>query len=122
MAHIARLNSNNIVIQVLSAPDNIDEVAISTATGQKWKQTSYNTYGNKHLLGGTPFRKNFAAIGYKYNGTRDAFISPKPFDSWTLNANTCLWECPIEKPSGKFACEWDEENQQWINCITIPTE
>jgi|TARA_R110001606_G_scaffold396716_1_gene571388 hypothetical protein len=120
MAHIARLNSNNIVVQVLSAPDNIDEIAISNATGQKWKQTSYNTYANKHLLGGNPFRKNFAALGYKYNGTKNAFIAPKPFDSWILNSNTCVWESPVEKPNGKCVCEWDEQNQEWINCLALP--
>lgn len=119
MAHIARLDSNNIVVEVLSAPDNIDEVAISAATGQKWKQTSYNTYGNVHLLGGTPFRKNFAAIGYKYNGTRNAFIAPKPYDSWVLDNTTCLWNAPVDRPTDKIVCEWDEDNQEWVNGIDI---
>ena len=66
MAHIARLNSQNKVVEVVAAPDDVDEAAESTATGQTWKQTSYNTRENVHILSGTPFRKNYAGIGYKY--------------------------------------------------------
>jgi hypothetical protein len=88
MAHIAKLDSNNIVIEVLSAPDNINEIAISNETGQNWKQTSYNTREGIHTGGLTPLRKNYAGLGYTYDQNKDAFIPPKPYESWLLNSNT----------------------------------
>lgn len=73
-----------------------------------WKQTSYNTHGGVHSNGGTPFRKNHAGIGFTYDEQKDAFIPPKPFNSWILNEETCLWEPPIFKPTGQL-----EENQYY---------
>jgi hypothetical protein len=80
-------------------------------TNDVWKQTSYNTKGGIHRLGGTPFRKNYAGIGYSYDQTRDAFIAPKPYDSWTLNENTCLWEAPVAYPNDNQRYKWNEANQ-----------
>ena len=73
-----------------------------------WKQTSYNTHGGVHKLGGIPFRKNHAGIGYTYDSQRDAFIAPKPFNSWILNESTCIWEAPVAKPTTEL-----EENQYY---------
>ena len=78
-----------------------------------WKQTSYNTIGGVHKLGGTPLRKNFAGIGHTYDEDRDAFIPPKPFNSWTLNETTCLWEAPVSYPTDNRIYNWNEENTSW---------
>ena len=78
-----------------------------------WKQTSYNTFANEHKLGGTPFRKNYAGVGFTYDQARDAFIEPKPFKSWTLNEDTCQWESPVVKPDDGNSYNWNEETQQW---------
>jgi hypothetical protein len=81
-----------------------------------WKQTSYNTVGGVHKLGGTPFRKNYAGIGYTYDETRDAFIAPKPFNSWILNETTCIWEAPVAYPVDNNVnnrYKWNEEIQNW---------
>jgi len=80
--------------------------------GQLCKRTSYNTVGGVHQNGGTPFRKNYAGVGYTYDPVRDAFYAPQPFESWTLNEDTCLWECPVEKPEGEYY--WKESTQEWI--------
>lgn len=72
------------------------------------------TYGGVHKLGGIPLRKNFAGIGFKYDGESDAFIPPSPFESWILNKETCLWESPIPFPQDGKLYNWDEEQQQWI--------
>ena len=82
------------------------------------KRTSYNTRGGVHQLGGTPFRKNYAGIGYYYDSQRDAFISPKPFPSWVLNEETCLWEAPVSKPDGNWY--WDEETTSWKEITNDP--
>ena len=78
-----------------------------------YKQTSFNTRGGIHLLDGTPFRKNYAGIGHRYDPSRDAFIAPKPFNSWTLNETTCQWEAPVLKPDDGNLYNWNEETQQW---------
>ena len=77
------------------------------------KRTSYNTVGGVHQNGGTPFRKNYAGVGYTYDPVRDAFYAPQPFESWTLNEETCLWECPVEKPEGEYF--WKEDTQEWVD-------
>lgn len=93
MSHFAKLDENNIVIFVTFGRDEDDgkEAELSARTGDVYKQTSYNTRGGVHLLGGTPFRKNFAAVGDTYDPIRDAFIPPKPEGDWTLDEETCLW-------------------------------
>ena len=81
--------------------------------GQLCKRTSYNTYGGVHQNGGTPFRKNYAGVGMIYDPVRDAFYAPQPFESWTLNEDTCLWECPVEKPEGEYW--WKEDTKEWVD-------
>ena len=120
MAHFAKLGKGNIV-ETVEAVSN--EVATSEQAGVEflqnlyksrdvWKQTSYNTYGGEHKLGGTPFRKNYAAIGFRYDEARDAFIEPQPFQSWTLNETTGMWDPPVPRPeSGSYS--WNETTKQW---------
>jgi len=107
MAHFAKIGKGNIVEKVVVVHNNVATTEQSGVdflnnlykSRDVWKQTSYNTKGGIHKLGGTPFRKNFANTGYKYDQTRDAFIPPKPFDSWILNEDTCRWEAPVAKPT-----------------------
>ena len=121
MAHFAQLNAKNIVERVLVVNDNdasTEENGIAFlqslyGPNETWKQTSYNTRGGVHINGGTPFRKNYACIGYKYDADKDAFIPPQPFASWSLNETTCLWEAPLTKPNGDYY--WDEDAYQADN-------
>ena len=114
MAHYAFLDSNNIVTQVIVGNDGDGwEEFYSTEIGQVCKRTSYNTYGGKHNNGGIPFRKNYAGIGFKYDEIRDAFISPQPYPSWTLEEDSCLWQPPIPQPIDAPNV-WDEEQQDWV--------
>lgn len=115
MAHFAKLDENNIVVGVFVGRQEDDgkEEELSTRTGDVYKQTSYNTHGGVHLLGGTPFRKNFAGIGFSYDLERDAFIAPQPYPSWLLNEETCRWEAPIERPADGRVYVWNEDNQSW---------
>ena len=120
MAHFAKLGVGNIVEKVETVSN---DVATTEQAGVEflqnlyksrdvWKQTSYNTFGGEHKLGGTPFRKNYAGIGFTYDQARDAFIEPKPFDSWTLNETTCMWDPPVPRPeSGSYS--WNETTKQW---------
>lgn len=119
MAHYAFLDENNIVTEVIVGKDEteiIDGVDPETwygqFRGQTCRRTSYNTYGGQHVSGGTPYRKNYAGIGFTYDPNRDAFIPPQPYPSWTLNNETCLWNPPVPRPGLDFT--WDEENQEWI--------
>lgn len=117
MAHFAKLNENNIVVYVTVGRNEDDgqENTLFTKTGDVYKQTSYNTIAGVHVLGGTPFRKNFAGIGYTYDETRNAFIPPKPFSSWVLNEKTCQWDAPIDYPTDGNVYSWDEEAYQANN-------
>ena len=81
------------------------------------KRTSYNTIGGVHQNGGTPFRKNYAGVGYIYDPVRDAFYAPQPFESWTLNEESCLWECPVEKPEGEYW--WKEDTTEWVDYLYL---
>lgn len=113
MSHFAKLDRNNTVIQVLV----IDQESINTGLfgdPSSFVQTSYNTYGGVHTLGGTPFRKNFAGIGYTYDPVRDAFIPPKPFNSWVLNENTCQYESPVPMLDDGKNYVWNEELINWV--------
>jgi len=101
MAHYAQLDSENVVVQVFVGRDDVVEGVDDWETyyapeGFTVKQTSYNTRGGVHLLGGTPLRKNYAGIGYTYDEARDAFIPPQPSPDCTLDEDTCLWVCPEE--------------------------
>ncbi len=82
------------------------------------KRTSYNTVGGVHQNGGTPFRKNYAGVGYTYDPVRDAFYSPQPFESWTLNEESCLWECPVERPEGEDWW-WKEDTTEWVDYLYL---
>ena len=111
MAHFAKLGTGNIIERVEVVSNDIatteqagvDFLNNLYGTRDVWKQTSYNNN----------IRKNFASIGFKYDQTRDAFIPPKPFDSWTLNETTCLWEAPIPYPTDGQRYTWNETNQTW---------
>ena len=121
MAHFVKLKVGNIVERVEKISNHIatnEQAGIDFLnnlykTNGIWKQTSYNTKGGQHLTGGTPLRKNHAGIGFKYDEDRDAFISPKPFPSWILNEDSCLWEAPVVKPDDGNYYNWNEETQQW---------
>ena len=127
MATFAKIGLNSKVIEVLSVhnnelldsngveQENIGIDFLTKLTGWSiWKQTSYNTIGGVHKWGGTPFRKNHAGIGYTYDEDRDAFIPPKPYNSWTLNETTCLWEAPVSYPTDNRMYTWNESTQTWI--------
>ena len=114
MSHFAQIDGNNIVTQVLVIEQDVIDTGLF-GDPASWIQTSYNTNGGVHTLGGTPLRKNYAGIGYTYNASRDAFIPPKPFASWTLNEDTCQWEAPTPRPveEGKIFV-WNEETTSWV--------
>lgn len=114
MAHFAKIE-NGMVTDVIVA----DQDFIDTMEGS-WVQTSYNTQGGAHTEGGTPLRKNYAGIGYTYDTQRDAFIAPKPFASWSLDENTCLWNPPTPMPieEGKFFT-WDEATTSWVEVANV---
>jgi hypothetical protein len=131
MASFAKLNSENIVTTVESVVNEVlkdsngveqEQLGINflktlyNESNAIWKQTSYNTNSGIHKLGGTPFRKNFAGMGFQYDSQRDAFISPKPFNSWVLNEETCIWNAPIAYPvdsniNNRY--KWNEEILNW---------
>ena len=121
MAHFAKLGTGNVVETVVVVHNDVatteqagvDFLNTLYNTRDVWKQTSYNTIGGVHKLDGTPFRKNYAGIGYKYNQTRDAFIQPQPYNSWILNEDTCLWEAPSAYPDDGKDYEWNEETTSW---------
>ena len=111
MSHFARVNAQGIVEQVIVAEqDFIDTLPDKTS----WVQTSYNTHGGVHTLGGTPLRKNYAGIGYTYDADRDAFIPPKPYASWLLDDFTCQWQAPTPMPTDDKKYLWNEDQQNWI--------
>ena len=112
MAHFAKVN-NGIVEQVIVAEPEFFDTFVDSSPGQ-WIQTSYNTHGGVHANGGTPLRKNYAGVGYSYDATRDAFIPPKPYTSWTLSKNF-LWEAPIPMPTDGKMYNWDEPTLNWVN-------
>jgi len=126
MASFAKIGLNNKVIEVLSVHNNVlkdsngveQEVNgvdfLTKLTGYPvWKQTSYNTHGGVHNNNGIPLRKNHAGIGMTYDEDRDAFIAPKPFNSWILNEDTCRWEAPVSKPIDDNRYTWNESTLTW---------
>jgi hypothetical protein len=114
MAHFAKLDSNNVVVFVTVGRDEDKEDELTARTGDVYKQTSYNTVGGVHKLGGTPFRKNYAGLGYTYDASRDAFIPPQPYPSWGLNEDTCLWNAPTPMPRDGQRYNWDEPTTSWV--------
>ncbi len=115
MAHFAKVE-NNIVTRVIVAEAEFFDNFVDDSAGE-WIQTSYNTKAGVHLNDGTPLRKNYAGIGYTYDKTRDAFIPPQPYPSWTLNEETCLWECSVAYPDDGNMYQWNETDQQWDEII-----
>ena len=131
MSHFAKLNENNIVTFVTVGRQEDDglEAELTARTGDVYRQTSYNTHGGVHYNPETgepsedqtkALRKNYAGIGFTYDEARDAFIPPKPFESWVLDEDTCLWEAPVPMPEETDAegnpvpYVWDEEAGDWV--------
>jgi len=118
MSHFAQIDENNIVTQVLVIEQDVIDTGLF-GNPSSFIQTSYNTIGGVHTLGGTPLRKNYAGIGYTYDVSRDAFIAPKPYASWNLNEDTCQWEAPTPMPveEGKLF-GWNEDTLSWVEFTT----
>ena len=125
MSHFAKLDDNNIVTFVTVGRQEDDglEAELTARTGDVYKQTSYNTRAGVHYNPETgepsedqtkALRFNYAGIGFTYDEERDAFIPPKPFESWVLNEDTCLWEAPVSYPEDGNAYTWDEESGAWV--------
>jgi hypothetical protein len=112
MAHYAKVTDGKVT-QVIVAEAEFFTTFVDTSPGE-WIQTSYNTQGGVHLLGGTPLRKNYAGIGYTYDSTRNAFIAPKPYASWVLNETTCRWDAPTTMPTDDKRYRWDESTTSWV--------
>ena len=111
MAHFAHVK-DGIVDQVIV----IDQETLNTGLWgdpAEWIQTSYNTHGGQHPEG-RPLRKNYAGLGYTYDAQRDAFIPPKPYPSWVLNEDTCLWSAPVAMPDDGKIYTWDEATTAWV--------
>jgi hypothetical protein len=115
MGHYAKV-LNGTVTQIIVAEPDFFDTFVDTSPGE-WIQTSYNTIGGVHVLGGVPLRKNYAGIGYTYDRERDAFIPPKPFASWTLNEETCRWDPPTPYPTDEKYYEWNEETLTWQEIV-----
>jgi hypothetical protein len=111
MAHFVKI-LNKIVIKGMVVEPEFFNSFVDDSPGE-WIQTSYNTVGGAHQLGGTPFRKNYAGIGYTYDKQKDAFIPPKTYNSWVLNETTCLWEPPISYPQDEKSYTWNEQILNW---------
>lgn len=122
MGHFAELDNDNIVLRVVRVENSVILNADNTESelkgkqflnsllgSSKWVQTSYSR----------SFRKNYAGVGYSYDATKDAFIPPKPYTSWTLNETTCLWEAPEAYPNDGNIHNWDESSYQWVLVNTI---
>jgi hypothetical protein len=127
MAHFAKVN-NGIVEQVIVAEPEFFDTFVDSSPGQ-WIQTSYNTRGGVHYNPETgepsadqtkALRKNYAGLGYSYDATRDAFIPPKPYASWTLNEETCLWDAPVAYPTDGKRYSWDEATTNWVEIEEQP--
>ena len=123
MAHYAFLDSNNIVTEVITGKnegeDGIDwEQWYGDFRGQTCKRTSYNTIGGVHSGDGTPYRKNYAGIGYTYDPVRDAFYPPRRYESWTLNETSCLWEPPTPRPNDGKMYRWVEAELKWEQIVS----
>ena len=124
MAHFAEIDENNVVVRVLVTDNKMPNEGhdwLIENLGGTWIQTSYNTRAGVHLENKTPVRKNFAGVGFAYDTELDAFIPPKPFESWILNQETCLWESPVPYPTDGNSYLWDEQSIGWT-LIQLETE
>jgi len=130
MASFAKIGLNNRVMSVQSVhndvlkdADGVEQESLGIDFLTKlhgwaiWRQTSYNTQNGVHKLGGTPFRKNHAGIGYTYDEDRDAFIPKKPYESWILNETTCQWDAPSAKPADGKEYNWNESTKSWDEIV-----
>jgi hypothetical protein len=115
MSHFAKVTDGKVT-QVIVAEKEFFDTFVDSSPGQ-WIQTSYNTQGNQHKLGGTPLRGNYAGIGYTYDATNDVFYAPQPYPSWTLNESTWLWEAPIAYPTDGKRYIWDESITNWKEVV-----
>jgi hypothetical protein len=119
MAHYALLDENDIVVNVIvgknEGDDGVDwERRYAEVSGLRCRRTSYNTKGGVHAQGKSPYRMNYAGIGYRYDAALDAFIPPKPFESWVLDVSKCLWEAPVPFPDDGLPYRWDEPSVAWV--------
>lgn len=117
MAHYAFIDENWLVTEVIVGKDEANfnwEDYYGNLKGKLCKRTSYNTKGGVHTSGGTPLRKNFASVGYTYDPNRDAFIPPKPYPSWQLDEETCLWNPPSFPPTDDQPYFWNEATLSWV--------
>jgi hypothetical protein len=136
MAHYALVNESGVVVQVITGRNEGDffdgisnwETHYSEVTGYNAVKTSYNTYGGVHYTDGKPskdqskaLRKNYAGIGYTYDLEHDAFIPPKPYESWVLDEATCLWQAPIEYPGDGGSYVWEESQGDWVEVVNETT-
>jgi len=117
MSHFAEVKDGTVTQVIVAEQDFIDTLDNSS----EWVQTSYNTRGGKHYDpetgeedSGTPLRKNYAGEGYTYDSVKDAFYTPQPYPSWTLNDDTCLWEPPVAYPTDDKPYDWDEDTTAWV--------
>ncbi len=115
MSHFAKVE-NGIVTQVIVIEQDVLDTG-HWGNPASWIQTSYNTRGGQHILGGTPLRKNYAGAGYTYDSERDAFIPPQPYPSWVLDETTCQWQTPTPMPTDGKMYAWDEETTSWVEDI-----
>jgi hypothetical protein len=122
MSHFAKIENGVVTfVTVGRQEDDGRELELCERTGDTYRQTSYNTRGGVHYTDGVPsldqskaLRKNYAGIGYTYDEQRDAFIPPKPYESWILNEDTCLWEPPTPYPTNGGMYQWDEAIGEWV--------
>lgn len=122
MAHYAKVVDGKVTRVIVAEPSFFNSF-VDTSPGE-WIQTSYNTRGGIHYApnsnspdNGIPLRKNYAGVGYSYDKTRDAFIPPQPYSSWTLNEDTCLWDSPVPYPNDGKSYTWDEQQIKWIEKV-----
>ena len=120
MSHFAKIENGTVTQVIVVEQDVLDTGLFGDPS--LWVQTSYNTLGGVHVLGGTPLRKNYAGVGYTYDSGRDAFIPPTPFNSWVLNEDTCLWGAPTPMPTDDtLLYSWDEETLSWVGTEKPPS-
>jgi hypothetical protein len=115
MGHFAKVLDGKVIQVIVAEPEFFDTFVDSSAGS--WIQTSYNTFGGVHSNGGTPLRKNYAGVGFSYDSAKDAFIPPKPYDSWVLNEDSCLWDAPTPMPTDNKVYLWDEASLSWKEVV-----
>jgi hypothetical protein len=115
LSHYAKVVDGKVVSVIVAEAEFFDTF-VDSSPGS-WVKTSYNTHGNKHMLGGTPLRGNFAGIGYTYDADADIFYAPQPYASWVLSPLTALWEAPVAMPTDGKSYEWNEATTAWKEVV-----